>query len=137
MKQFADSWFWRAVALANTIALICIAIKIPGALVPEANAGITKAESQKHYPINRLEFAQMFLNTHPATHVLTPYLTSEFVVREEGVELIAVYDKKLLDEKKVKNDYLDERITNAIQVMRYIGFKNFQKSDITVKIKKF
>ena len=62
----------------------------------------------------------MYLNTHPYTRILTPYLTSEYYVTEQGVEHIVTYDKTAIDEKKIQGDYLNQMYPLR-NVRRFLG----------------
>jgi|GEM_PF-2086463 len=133
MKKFTDRWFWRIMSVVVGGALWVIAMKLPSSITSEAQAGMKKKESYEKYPLNRMEYAQLLLNTHPYMRILTPHLTSEFLVTEESVLHQVTYDKTMWQEKKIEN-LLNDRHKNAVSIMnKKLGFEDFELADIETR----
>lgn len=133
MKNFTDRWFWRIMSVVVGGALWVIAMKLPSSITSEAHAGMKKKESYEKYPLNRMEYAQLLLNTHPYMRILTPHLTSEFLVTEESVLHQVTYDKTMWQEKKIEN-LLNDRHKNAVSIMnKKLGFEDFELADIETR----
>ncbi|MDA1141974.1 MAG: hypothetical protein O3B01_25715 [Planctomycetota bacterium] len=132
MIRKLDSWYWRGVAFIIAGGLWATALSLPGSLESSANAAMDKKEQHEPYALTRKEYAQLLLNSHPYIRILTPHLTSEYLVAETGVHHLITYDKNLWGEEKIKQ-ILDVRHKNAVTTMRALGFKDFNQNDIVVK----
>ncbi|MDP6119249.1 MAG: hypothetical protein QF437_25230 [Planctomycetota bacterium] len=132
MLRKLDRWYSRGMAVIIAGGLWAVALGLPGSLESSAHAGMDKKEQHEPYALTRKEYAQLLLNSHPYIRILTPHLTSEYLVAEGAVHHLITYDKNLWDEAKIKQ-ILDVRHKNAVTTMRALGFKSFNQNDIVVK----
>jgi len=136
MAKLIDRWFWRGLAVLVAGALWVIALRAPWELTPSAQAGMKPEEQQESYDLSRKEYAQLLLNSHPYIRILTPHLTSEYLVMDNSVLHLITYDKKLWDEIKIKK-ILDVRHRNAVTTMKALGFKGFELGDLQEKFEPY
>ena len=129
MTRLMDRWFGRGIAVALVGALWCIALKLPGDLTPGAQAGMKKAELGAKHDLTTKEYAQLLLNSHPYIRILTPHLTSEYVVKENAVMHVITFDKEIWTKEKIA-PILNGRHQNAVTAMKGLGLKDFQLADI-------